>query len=594
MRNKILAALVAFGLLAVLIPVRAGSPRGAIYSTATDRVFWFVHTSDTHIGARGSTDTNNLSWLVTTGKSVIAPAFTVVTGDLTDSTNGNLFGLPNGPYQAEWDSYKSVLSGKVTASDYYDLPGNHDAYSDKYFAYYLTNSIQGRASGKTQVSWTKTFSFGTYHFMGVNSCDNTGAGFSALPPYGDYAGLDTTELADINSQLTANTAAKLTFFFGHHPVKPTGSSSDTYLYYGHKEFVSSLDVSNTSLYGYGHTHAQSDVQFTGDTYTVPMLNGGIRYENIASAGKSSSNNYDIIAVDCDGVSSVPATIGSWPVVLITAPVARRLGTTVNPYAYNVPAASANPVRALVFDAMAVTSVAFKCDSEATWHPMTRVTDNVKLWQGVWNASALAAGEHTLTVQAVGTTTKTYTITVMVEASAANRAPVSVNDAFSAIQNTTLNVAAPGVLANDSDPDGNALTAVQVSPPTNGTLILNANGSFGYIPANGFTGTDTFSYKASDGSLDSNVATVSISVSAVTPETVTINVADYKAKTKQLVVQATSSRAPNVTLTVTNFGTMTYNSTTGVYSLTKKVSANPGTVTVTSTGGGTASKPVSVK
>ena len=49
--------------------------------------------------------------------------------------------------------------------------------------------------------------------------------------------------------------------------------------------------------------------------------------------------------------------------------------------------------------------------------------------------------------------------------------------YSTNQGTTLTVAAPGVLGNDSDVDGNPLTAVRNTSPSNGSLILNANGSF---------------------------------------------------------------------------------------------------------------------
>ena len=54
----------------------------------------------------------------------------------------------------------------------------------------------------------------------------------------------------------------------------------------------------------------------------------------------------------------------------------------------------------------------------------------------------------------------------------------------------------------------------VDSPSNGTLSLNTNGSFTYMPNNGFTGIDTFTYKASDGDLESNVATVTITVEAI--------------------------------------------------------------------------------
>jgi hypothetical protein len=594
MRKRIIAALVALGLVAVLLPVRAGNPTGAVYSTATDRIFWFVHASDIHVGMRGSNDTTRLSWLVTTGKSVIAPSFMVVTGDLTDSTNGSLLGIPNGPYQAEWDSYKSILAGKVDTNFYYDLPGNHDAYNDKNFAYYLANSVQGQATHATQISWTKTFPFGTYHFLGVNSCDNTGAPFSLLWPYGDYAGLDDGELGYINAQLAANAAANLTFVFGHHPVTDTGASDDTWLYYGHQPFISALDSYRASFYGYGHTHDQSDVQFAGNGYTGTMTNGGIRYENIASVGKSSANNYDIVAVDCDGVSSVPATIGTWPVVLITAPVAKALGSTVNPFAYKVPAASANPVRALVFDAVAPTSVAFKVDAETTWHAMTPVAGSSRLWQGVWNASSLASGDHTLVVQAVGSSTRSHSITVTVEASTANRAPAAANDAYSVDQGSSLSVSGPGVLANDADPDGDPITAVLVSTTPNGALVLNADGGFTYSPKAGFSGADSFTYRASDGSLASDTATVSIVVNAAATDVVTIKTASYSRKTGTLTVQATSSAQPTVSLTVVGYGAMTYNTKLRYYALSLKTSPAPATVTVTSSGGGEAAKRVTVK
>ena len=68
-----------------------------------------------------------------------------------------------------------------------------------------------------------------------------------------------------------------------------------------------------------------------------------------------------------------------------------------------------------------------------------------------------------------------------------------------------------MLANDTDADGDTLTAVLVTGPSHGSLTLNANGSFTYTPAADFTGSDSFTYKANDGTADSNVATVNITV-----------------------------------------------------------------------------------
>jgi VCBS repeat-containing protein len=81
----------------------------------------------------------------------------------------------------------------------------------------------------------------------------------------------------------------------------------------------------------------------------------------------------------------------------------------------------------------------------------------------------------------------------------------------------LNVAAPGVLANDADPEGHALTATVTGQPTNGTLAPHPDGSFSYTPNAGFSGTDTFTYTASDGALDSNEAPVTITVTSTVSE-----------------------------------------------------------------------------
>ena len=74
---------------------------------------------------------------------------------------------------------------------------------------------------------------------------------------------------------------------------------------------------------------------------------------------------------------------------------------------------------------------------------------------------------------------------------------------------------PGVLANDTDANGDALTAQVIGgPPSNGDLAFNANGSFTYTPDPDFFGTDQFSYRANDASANSQTTTVSITVNPV--------------------------------------------------------------------------------
>jgi hypothetical protein len=113
-----------------------------------------------------------------------------------------------------------------------------------------------------------------------------------------------------------------------------------------------------------------------------------------------------------------------------------------------------------------------------------------------------------------TNTTPYLMSVEnVSMQALSSAPVAQNDAYNLSQGAPLNVAAPGVLGNDSSPvsGGTGLTATLVSPPAKGTLSLQPNGSFTYAPQGGFTGTDSFTYRANDAGGVSNLATVMLTV-----------------------------------------------------------------------------------
>ncbi|MFN5908786.1 MAG: tandem-95 repeat protein, partial [Planctomyces sp.] len=103
------------------------------------------------------------------------------------------------------------------------------------------------------------------------------------------------------------------------------------------------------------------------------------------------------------------------------------------------------------------------------------------------------------------TTVTFTVTPVNDAATAG------NDTAGTAWNTPVTVAAPGVLTNDRDVDGDPLTAILLTNPAHGTVVLNANGSFTYAPAFNYSGPDSFSYAASDGLLNSVAATVSITV-----------------------------------------------------------------------------------
>ena len=121
------------------------------------------------------------------------------------------------------------------------------------------------------------------------------------------------------------------------------------------------------------------------------------------------------------------------------------------------------------------------------------------------------GTDSFTYRANDGTANSGIATVTITVTPVNDPPVARNDAYTVNENSVLTINAPGILANDSDADGNALTAILANGPTNGVLSLNANGSFIYTPNTNYNGTDTFSYRANDGVANSGVAIVSITV-----------------------------------------------------------------------------------
>lgn len=98
----------------------------------------------------------------------------------------------------------------------------------------------------------------------------------------------------------------------------------------------------------------------------------------------------------------------------------------------------------------------------------------------------------------------------------NDPPAATGDNYAVDSLGTLAVVAPGLLANDIDPDGDPLSAVLVSGPSHGQLTLAADGSMQYTPDEGYVGDDSFTYRVTDSLEQSGVATVSIEVLPLDP------------------------------------------------------------------------------
>ena len=145
-------------------------------------------------------------------------------------------------------------------------------------------------------------------------------------------------------------------------------------------------------------------------------------------------------------------------------------------------------------------------------------------QGVVNLTSATTGTYTYTpnVNANGTDTFTFRVndgladsiaaTVTPSISPVNDVPVVVDDSVVTDEDVPLTTA--NVLANDFDPDGDALSIVNNTQPVNGTVSNNGDGTFIYTPSANFNGSDSFSYTVDDGNGGIATATVNITVNAV--------------------------------------------------------------------------------
>ncbi|HNT75904.1 MAG TPA: Ig-like domain-containing protein [Anaerolineae bacterium] len=162
------------------------------------------------------------------------------------------------------------------------------------------------------------------------------------------------------------------------------------------------------------------------------------------------------------------------------------------------------------------------DTDAEAAPLT-ATLGVAPVVGVLDFAADGSFVYTPTLDFFGVVTFTYTASdgvnvsnvalVTITVTSVNDLPIAVDDAYTTPEDTPLPITAPGVLANDSDVDGPAMSAVLDDAPFNGVLVLAADGGFVYTPTLDFFGVDTFTYHVSDGSDISNIATVTITVTA---------------------------------------------------------------------------------
>ncbi len=203
----------------------------------------------------------------------------------------------------------------------------------------------------------------------------------------------------------------------------------------------------------------------------------------------------------------------------------------------------------------------------------------------WTPTAAQFGNASVTVQAVDAAGNTGTQSFTVAVTTTNDPPVALDDTGATDEDTALNIAAPGVLSNDTDPDASdtlTVTAFDATSSQGATVVVNANGSYSYDPRSsailgalneGQTLEDTFTYTVSDGQGGQDVATVRITVTGkadAPPPTVSVSdvsIAEGNTGQANLVFTVTLSAAATNVVTV-NYATDNVTATAGTdYTLT---------------------------
>jgi VCBS repeat-containing protein len=206
-----------------------------------------------------------------------------------------------------------------------------------------------------------------------------------------------------------------------------------------------------------------------------------------------------VSITVHAVNHAPEAVGDTYTVAEDAALSVPIGTSV---LSNDTDSDTDPLKAVVVANVSHGVLVFNDDGSFTYTP-----------------AANFAGTDSFTYKVNDGLADSGAATVTITVSPVNDLPVATADAYQSLAGIALSVSAPGPLGNDSDIDGDALTAVLVSNVSHGTLTLNADGSFAYTAESGFAGTDTFTYKATDGTGDSATVTVTIEVTQPEPPTI---------------------------------------------------------------------------
>ncbi|UKP00603.1 Ig-like domain-containing protein [Nostoc sp. UHCC 0870] len=403
---------------------------------------------------------------------------------------------PNDPPVAVNDSYSTEAGQQlVVAAANGVLSNDTDAQSDP-----LTAAVvQAPSNGSVTLNPDGSFAY------------TPNAGFIGTDSFTYLANDTKVNSAPATVNITVNAPAP-------PPNDPPVAVNDSYSTEAGQQLV--VAVANGVLSN--DTDAQSD-PLTAAVVQAPS-NGTLSFNADGSfaytpnAGFIGTDSFTYLANDSK-VNSAPATVNitvnapapppNDPPVAVNDSYSTEAGqqlvvAVANGVLSNDTDAQSDPLTAAVVQAPSNGTLSFNADGSFAYTP---------------NAGFIGTDSFTYLANdsKVNSAPATVSITVNAPPPPPNDPPIVVNDSYSTEAGQQLVVAvANGVLSNDTDAQSDPLTAAVVQAPSNGSVTLNPDGSFAYIPNAGFIGTDSFTYLANDTKVNSAPATVNITVNAPAP------------------------------------------------------------------------------
>jgi hypothetical protein len=413
-------------------------------------------------------------------------------GTLTFNSNGSFVYTPNAGYAGAASFTYSVsdaygqTSGAATVNITVDNPATPVANNDAYVTGFNTTSnavapgVLGNdtGTGSLQVNLVGEPSSGS---LTLNS-----DGSFSYTPNATFAGSDsfTYNVSDTYGQ-TSNTAT-VTIDVSNPPAPI--ATPDTYT----QTSGTTLNVPAPGVLGNdtgtGTLQANLVNSLSSGTLTL-NTDGSLTYVPVVNASGTYAFTYDV--TDSYGQTSNVVNV----IININPVGVNDSYTALSNTALNIPAGSG--VLANDHGTGLVVSA-----NTSTSHGVVSVQSDGSF---VYTSDTNYSGPDSFTYSATDSASQSVNgiiVSITVD-------PNAVNDAYTTGYNTTLTVPLPGVLANDG---GSGLSVSSHTSPAHGTLTIQPNGSFVYVPTHNYSGSDSFTYTDTDSSSNTSSATVNLTVS----------------------------------------------------------------------------------